>query len=58
MPDAKTVSDLCDGLILVVRQNVTPREDITQALDILERRRLLGVVLNDADLARSGYGYY
>jgi len=58
MPDAKTVSDLCDGLVLVVRQDFTPREDITQALDVLERRRLLGVVLNDAETARSGYGYY
>ncbi|MGH0034416.1 MAG: CpsD/CapB family tyrosine-protein kinase [Myxococcota bacterium] len=58
MPDAKTVSDLCDGLILVVRQHVTPREDITNALDILERRKLLGLILNDADASRSGYGYY
>jgi capsular exopolysaccharide synthesis family protein len=58
MPDAKAVSDLCDGLILVVRQHVTPREDITSALDVLERRKLLGVVLNDAETARTGYGYY
>jgi capsular exopolysaccharide synthesis family protein len=58
MPDAKTVSDMCDGLVLVARQHVTPREDITNALDVLERRKLLGIVLNDADGSRSGYGYY
>jgi len=57
LPDAKTVSDLCDGLVLVVRADVTPREEIEAALDVLDRRRLLGVVLNGASSSAASYGY-
>jgi len=58
LPDAKTVSELCDGLVVVVRADVTPREDVQAALDILDRRRVLGLVLNGTELDRRQYGYY
>jgi len=58
LPDSKTVSDLCDGLLMVVRADHTPRADVEAALDILDRRRLLGLVLNGSDSTRHGYGYY
>ena len=57
MPDAKTVCELVDGLVFVVRADQTPQEDVTAALDILDRRRILGVVLNGVDAQPERYGY-
>jgi capsular exopolysaccharide synthesis family protein len=58
LPDAKSVSEICDGLVMVVRADVTPREDIQAALDILDRRRVVGMVLNGSEATREQYGYY
>lgn len=58
LPDAKTVSELSDGLVLVVRADVTPRADVEAVLDLLDRQRILGMVLNGADQSREPYGYY
>ncbi len=57
LPDAKTVADLCDGCVLVVRADVTPQEDIQTMLEILDRRRVLGVVLNGTAASQGRYGY-
>jgi capsular exopolysaccharide synthesis family protein len=57
VPDAKAVAELCDGLILVVRADVTPHDEIEAALEILDRRRLLGLVLNGAQVDQGRYGY-
>lgn len=58
LPDSKIVSELCDGLVVVVRAGVTPREDVHAALEVLDSQRLLGVVLNGVDTSRDPYGYY
>jgi len=58
VPDAKIVSELCDGLVMVVRAGVTPREHVEAALDVLDRRRLLGLVLNGAERGGEREGYY
>jgi capsular exopolysaccharide synthesis family protein len=58
LPDSKIVSELCDGLVMVVRADVTPREDVRAALDVLDQQRLLGLVLNGVDTSRERYGYY
>jgi capsular exopolysaccharide synthesis family protein len=57
LPDAKTVSELTDGLLFVVRANATPRDDVTAALDVLDRRRVLGLVLNGVQAEPERYGY-
>jgi capsular exopolysaccharide synthesis family protein len=57
VPDAKAVAELCDGLIMVVRADVTPHSEIEAALEILDRRRLLGLVLNGAQVEQGRYGY-
>ena len=57
LPDAKTVSELTDGLVFVVRANSTPRDDVAAALDILDRRRVLGLVLNGVESESKRYGY-
>jgi capsular exopolysaccharide synthesis family protein len=48
LPDAKTMSEYCDGVIFVVRADVTPEPEIASALDVLDRRRVLGLVMNGA----------
>jgi capsular exopolysaccharide synthesis family protein len=58
LPDAKSVSELCDGLIMVVRAGVTSEQDVKAALDILDRRRVVGMVLNGSEAVRELYGYY
>ena len=58
LPDAKTVSELSDGIILVVRANATRRDDVETILEILDRRRLIGMILNGVEATRGQYGYY
>lgn len=58
LPDAKTVTELCDGIIVVVRANVTPAEDVQSMLEILDRGRVLGMLLNGVEPDREQYGYY
>lgn len=57
LPDAKTVSDLCDGTVLVVRANSTARSDLEAVLEILDRRRILGLLINGVDADQGRYGY-
>jgi protein-tyrosine kinase len=57
VPDTKAVAELCDGVIVVVRADYTSQQDVEAALDILDRRRLLGLVLNGAAVERGRYGY-
>jgi capsular exopolysaccharide synthesis family protein len=59
MPDAKTVCGLCDGTLFVVRADVTQEGEIENALDVLGRERVVGVVMNGAeDSAAKYYGSY
>ena len=46
LPDAKAVADLCDGIVLVVRADMTRQEDVQTVLEILGRERVLGLVMN------------
>jgi protein-tyrosine kinase len=57
LPDAKVVSDLCDGMVLVVRADVTSQSDVQAVLEILDRRRLLGMLINGVDVPEGRYGY-
>ena len=57
LPDAKAVSDQCDGLVMVVRADKTRQEDVQSVLEILGRSRVLGLVLNGTSVDQSRYGY-
>ena len=57
LPDSKSVSDLCDGLVIVVRADVTSNRDVQATLDLMDRSRLLGLVMNGAQIDQSRYGY-
>ena len=57
VPDAKTVCGLCDGTVFVVRADVTQESEIENALEVLGRERVVGVVMNGAqDIATRYYG--
>ena len=51
------MAELCDGIVLIVRANLTSQQDVEAALEILDRRRLLGLVLNGAQTGQGRYGY-
>jgi capsular exopolysaccharide synthesis family protein len=57
VPDAKAVAELCDGIVMIVRAERTSQQDVEAALEILDRRRLLGLVLNGAQTSQGRYGY-
>jgi capsular exopolysaccharide synthesis family protein len=57
LPDAKILSEIADGILLVVRADETPQEDVQAALDVLDRRRVVGIVLNGAETDEQRYGY-
>jgi len=58
LPDSKIVAGLCDAYLMVVRAGETAREEVEAALEVLDRRRALGLVLNGADLGHERYAYY
>ena len=55
LPDSKILSEIADGLVMVVRAGTTPREEVQAALDVLDRRRVLGMVLNGTDQGHERY---
>jgi len=52
--EPEILSKLVDGIIIVVRAGVTPRETIKQALSSIEKGKILGFVLNHVEFKSSG----
>lgn len=57
LADTHVLIRLADGVLIVVRSGITPRPAVERALDGLDRRKLLGIVLNDVESRPDGYGY-
>jgi capsular exopolysaccharide synthesis family protein len=57
LPDAKIVSELCDGVVVVVRADMTSNRDVQATLETMERARILGLLMNGAEVERGRYGY-
>ena len=57
LPDAKVVADLCDGVVMVVRADSTSQEDAQTVLELMDRSRVLGLLLNGAAVNQGRYGY-
>jgi capsular exopolysaccharide synthesis family protein len=57
LPDAKSLTDHIDAVLLVVQAGSTAQVDVSAALEVLDRRRVLGVVLNGVEDASDHYGY-
>ena len=50
LTDAKLLGAMVDAALLVIRANKTPADVIQRAVDALGRNRIMGVVLNRADV--------
>ena len=57
LPDSKIVGELCDGYLVVVRAGETPRADVEAALEALDPRCVVGLVLNRAQMRSERYAY-
>ena len=55
--DAHCIASVADGVVLVIRWNLTPREELERALTELKTMPLLGLVLNGCDESRQAYYY-
>jgi capsular exopolysaccharide synthesis family protein len=53
-PDVGILRDLVDGLVVVVRANRTPREQVRETLGTIGAQRVLGVIFNDDDRPGAG----
>lgn len=58
--DGALIASMCDGAVLVIRAGETPKAMIRQSMHEIEQSgcKLLGTVLNRAEVAGRGYGKY
>jgi protein-tyrosine kinase len=49
--DTRVLAKMVDGIVMVVRAGVTPREIVARAIDAVGSDRVLGVVLNGTEMA-------
>jgi len=52
--EPEVLAKLVDGIVIVVRAGVTPRETVQQAIRNLDKEKIIGVVLNDVTFMSSG----
>jgi capsular exopolysaccharide synthesis family protein len=58
MADATSLSRLCDGVLVVVREGHTRKKTLNRALDSIEKSKQLGFVFNEASTVQVGYERY
>jgi len=56
--DASLLANFCDGVLLVVRSNVTPSDVARKVREEFRDKQLVGVVLNGVDAESSAYSRY
>jgi succinoglycan biosynthesis transport protein ExoP len=58
--DALIIGNQCDGVVLITKGGVTPRDQVARTRDRLQRSnvRILGVLINKLEEDRHGYGKY
>ena len=52
--EPEVLAKLVDGIVIVVRAGITPREMVKQAIASLEEKKILGFVLNEVQFRSSG----
>ena len=52
--EPEVLAKLVDGIIIVVKAGVTPRETVKQAIASLEKEKIIGFVLNDVQFKSPG----
>jgi protein-tyrosine kinase len=58
MADFDLISAACDGIVMVVRAHHTERELLQKTANTLDAKKILGVVLNAAEIATKEYRGY
>ena len=58
LPDANVLAEMVDMIVLVVAAGETKYRSIERAIGTLDRRRIVGVVLNRAVQSPTAYRYY
>jgi capsular exopolysaccharide synthesis family protein len=58
MADATSLSRLCDGVLVVVREGHTRKKTLNRALDSIEKNKQLGFIFNEASTVQVGYERY
>ena len=57
-PDPLVIARYVDGVLVVVRAGKTPRDYLTKAIQSINSSKVVGIVLNGADLGLSSKYYY
>lgn len=57
LSDTHILTRIADGVLMIVRAGVTPRPAVERALSGLDRRKLVGIVLNEVDERTESYAY-
>ena len=55
LPDANLLAGLVDGAVIVIRAGQTPYDVVERAIQILGRKRILGLILNCVDDTEGQY---
>lgn len=59
VPDTRLLAEYTDGFIIVVAAHQTPRVLLAEALNMMDPKKVIGIVFNGDDRPLSGYyGYY
>ncbi len=58
LADMNILSAIVDGMVLVVRANMTPKDIVLKAVGSISGGNMVGIVLNDADVRNKKYYYY
>src|SRR5258707_14759339 len=62
VPDCHQIGKWVDGFLVVVAAHKTPRGQLAEALNLLERDKVIGLIFNGVRRSRSSrygdYGYY
>jgi capsular exopolysaccharide synthesis family protein len=56
--DANVLAGMCEGVLLVLRAHATPSDAAAQARKELQKRKVLGVIMNAVELGETYGGYY
>lgn len=57
LPDVEVMTAACDGALMVVRAQKTPRDVLQKSSNQIDRKKLLGIVYNAAEGAHHYYTY-
>jgi Mrp family chromosome partitioning ATPase len=57
LADTHLLGSFADGILMVVRAGVTPRDAVERSLAAFDRDKMLGLVLNEVEGTMDGYAY-